>query len=370
MSLRIGVVCHASLGGSGVIASELAQGLARAGHELHVFAAAPPPRLDVATPNLTLHRVVTPTSPLLPAGEYALALASTLAKVSTEARLDVLHLHYAIPHAVSALLARGMLGTARPRLVVTVHGTDVLTLGLEPALEPVLRYALRSVDAVTAPTRFLSAHAHAAFGLPQAPDVVGNFVDGARFSPKPHSSRAEKVLVHDSNFRPLKRVDDVVRVFAKVRAALPARLVLVGDGPGRPQAEALARELGVADGVDFRGVQRDVAPALHEADVFLLPSETESFGLAALEALACGVPVVATRVGGLPELVEDGVTGALLPVGDVDGMAAKVLALLTDDGAWQRASVAARKAALTKWTPRAALDAYEAVYRRVLGRGV
>ncbi len=367
--MKVGLACHATLGGSGVIATGLGHALARAGHDVHFFCADVPPRLDLTAPNVTLHRVASPVHALFPGGEYALALASKLAEVAARERLDVLHVHYAIPHATSAFLARAMLGPQAPRLVTTLHGTDVLTLGVDPALHPVLKHSVLASDALTVPTRFLRDEVQRNFG-PHAPvDVIGNFVDTERFRPAAVPPARPPTLIHSSSFRPLKRIDDVVRIFARVRARLPeARLLLVGDGPARPEIEALAAELGVAQAVSFLGEQADLVPLLQQADVFVFPSETESFGLAALEAFACGVPVVASRTGGLPELIDEGVTGFLRPVGDVPALADAVLALLGDRPGWGRMSAAAREVA-ERWKAAPRVAEYEAVYRRVLARG-
>jgi N-acetyl-alpha-D-glucosaminyl L-malate synthase BshA len=264
--------------------------------------------------------------------------------------------HYAIPHAVSGYLATRM----RPglKLVTTLHGTDVLTLGREPALNPVVGLALEHSDAVTAPTRYLCEQAEATFGGPI--ELIGNFVDTERF--RPQSSAHGKTVLHASNFRPLKRVGDVLAVFQKVRERVPdAELVLVGDGPTRAELEAQH-----VPNVRFVGATKDPLSFLQSADVFLFPSELESFGLAALEAMSCGVPVVATRVGGLSELVEDGQTGYLQPLGDLDGMAERVTRLLTEPDTHQRLAAAAREAATRSWRPGPKVDLYEALYRRVL----
>lgn len=362
--MRIGVVCHATIGGSGVIATELGQALARVGHQVHFICAAAPPRLKTKSQGVTLHLVKNPTHALMPAGDYALALASTLAQLSTS--LDVLHVHYAIPHAPAAFLARQMVRRAEaPALVTTLHGTDVLTLGVDPALQPVVRHAVAASDVVTAPTRYLRDEARKVFGT--TPEVVGNFVDTERFAPPKKERRRHLTIVHNSSFRAIKRVDDVVRTFALVRKRVPeSKLVLVGDGPERAGVEALARELQVAEHVTFSGAQSEVVPLLHQADVFLLPSQLESFGLAALEAMACGVPVVASRTGGLPELIADGETGFLAPPSDVEAMAERCVQLLADDALWARFSAAARQAAVTHFSERPAIERYEAIYRRAL----
>ncbi len=346
--MRIGLVCHATLGGSGVIATELGEALVQRGHEVHVISSDRPPRLRHATP----HLVKAPRHELFPGGEYALALASKLAELGP--RLDVLHVHYAIPHATSAYLARQL--ARGPKLVVTLHGTDVVTLGRDPALHPVVKLGIESADAVTTPTRWLSDEANRVFGI--EPEVIGNFVDTDRFKP----GKPTKTLVHNSNFRPLKRCDDVVRIFARVHEHVPdAKLVFIGDGPTRPETEQLARGLPVT----FAGEQADPVPLLQQGAAFLFPSETESFGLAALEALACGVPVIASRTGGLPELVDDGVNGHLAPVGDVATMASRAIELLTDEAKQARLAHAARETAFARWRPEPHVSRYEALYRRL-----
>lgn len=379
--LKVGMVCHPSFGGSGVIATELGLALAQRGHQVHLVSAGAPPRLHTE-PNVTLHTVRSPTHPLFPEGEYALALASALAEVSTRERLQVLHVHYGIPFAASAYLARALLGPAAPALVTTLHGTDVSTFGLDPALAPVLRLAVGSSEAVTVPSQHLQALARHHLGL-EAVEVVGNFVDTARFVPAPARDTAALealfpgagwaagparpwVLLHASNFRALKRVGDAVEVLARVRARHPAVLVLVGDGPERATAEARAKALGVSAAVALVGEQADVVPLLQLADAFLLPSETESFGLAALEALACGVPVVATRTGGLPELVHHGETGFLCEVGDAAAMAASVERLLAEPTARAGFSRQARAAAVGHWQQGPQVDRYLDCYRRAL----
>jgi N-acetyl-alpha-D-glucosaminyl L-malate synthase BshA len=363
-ALRIGLVCHATIGGSGVIATELGAALAKRGHDVHFFSPAAPPRLDASARGITLHRVESPVHELFPGGEYALALASALAAQ----RLDVINVHYAIPHATSAYLAKQMTGG---KVVTTLHGTDVLTLGVDPALHPVVRHSICASDLLTVPTRYLAGEVAKAFSPPPGltTEVIGNFVDTERFAPAPARPRAVKTLVHNSSFRPLKRVTDVVRILAEVRKRVPAELVLIGDGPTRSEVAALAKSLGVADAVRFTGEQTDVVELLRGSDLFLFPSQTESFGLAALEALACGVPVIASRTGGLPELIDDGVTGFLQPIGDVPGMAARAVQLLTDDALWSRFSAAARAAVEARWRAAPKVDLYEAAYRRVLARG-
>jgi N-acetyl-alpha-D-glucosaminyl L-malate synthase BshA len=354
--IRIGLVCHSSLGGSGVIATELGDALAARGHQVHFFCAEAPARLRSAE----LHLVKSPVHALFPGGEYALALASALADAGPS--LDLIHVHYAIPLTTSAWLARQMQHGRGPKLITTLHGTDVLTLGRDPALQPVIHASLRACDALSVPTRYLHDEVKKTFALDA--EVISNFVDTARFKPAAHP---RGTLIHNSNFRPLKRVDDVVRVFAAVQKQIPsAKLVLVGDGPTRADVEKLVKALNLSGAITFAGEQDDVLPYLQPADVFLFPSQTESFGLAALEALSCGVPVVASNTGGLPELIDDGQTGFLRSVGDVPAMADAAVRLLTDDALYRRMSAAARESAETRWRAGPQVDHYEALYRRVL----
>ena len=363
--IRIGLTCHSNFGGSGVIATELGLALARRGHDVHFICASAPPRL-VEEKNVTLHEVRSPTHPLLPHGEFTLALASRLAEVSKTHALELLHVHYAIPLGTSALLARSLLGPTAPRLVTTVHGTDVLTLGLEPAFKALVRQALLSSDCVTAPSRFLAEAAQRDLELGDKPvEVVSNFVDTTRFIPAPRTS-AVPLLAHNSNFRQVKRMQDVVRIFARVRERVPCELVLLGDGPERPAIQAFVAQLELTSFVRMLGEHREVAPTLQQSAVFLLPSQVESFGLAALEAMSCGVPVVASNAGGIPEVVEHGKTGFLHPVGDIEAMAQSTVRLLEDKTLHHTISLAAREACLARWQLGPIVDAWEALYARLL----
>jgi N-acetyl-alpha-D-glucosaminyl L-malate synthase BshA len=386
-ALRIGVSCHPTTGGSGIIATEIGLGLARRGHQVHFISSDVPWHLvpHLASHSFELpgsvsfHRVSTPEYPLPNLGLYPLALAARLAEVSAAAELDLIHAHYSLPHAVSALLARQILhgqGMRAPRLVVTLHGTDVTQLGSAPELLSVNRLALLSSDGLTVPSIFLEQAAREQLGIPESVpiEVIPNFVDTDRF--RPEESRAESadrregsawVLCHSSNFRKLKRIDHVVEIFARVAAEVPAQLLLLGDGPERPVTEAQVRELGLERRVRFCGMQQDVVEALQQSDLFLLPSDTEGFGLAALEALSCGVPVVASRVGGVPEVITEGVTGLLCAPGDVEGMAAAVLRLVRTPGLHREMARAARQDALRRWQQEPRIAAYEAYYRKILG---
>jgi len=377
--MRLAIVCYPTYGGSGTLATELALQLARRGHEVHLVSYAPPYRLHGFCPQLYFHEVEVAPYPLFEYPPYDLALAVTLHELALRRGVELIHAHYAIPHATSAWIARQMLVWERPgarlRVVTTLHGTDITLVGQERSYWAVTRFSIAQSDAVTAVSAFLRQETERAFGLDgDRIDVVPNFVDTTRFDRRRWPCRRdafvgpeEKLVLHVSNFRPVKRVVDVVRVFARVARDVPSRLVLVGDGPDRPAAEAEADALDVADRVVFLGKQDTVEELLACADVFLLPSESESFGLGALEAMASGTPVVATRVGGLPEVVVDGETGFLRPVGDLEGLAQAVRRLLTDGALWARMSAAARARAEAGFAADVVVPRYEAIYQRVVG---
>jgi N-acetyl-alpha-D-glucosaminyl L-malate synthase BshA len=367
----VGLACFSTFGGSGVVAAEIAMSLARRGRRVHVFSDDPPGRLAARRDGVTFHRVDAPAYPQLRHDLYTLALASKIIEVARRDGLDVVHAHYALPHAVSAQLARRVLaaqpGARAPLVVTTLHGTDTTLVGIDPGFLPLTRFSVLDSDAVTVPSAWLAEATRRNLDLPAAAiDVIPNFVDTTRFAPAPPTPGGVPVLVHVSNFRALKRTDDVVRIFARVRAGRAARLRLVGDGPEHARALTLARELGVAADVDAVGERDDLPALLADAAAFLLPSENESFGLAALEALACGVPVVASRVGGVPEVVRDGEVGFLHDVGDVAAMAASTARLLDDPALRARLGRAARAHAEAHFRVEPAVDRYEAVYARVL----
>jgi len=377
-SLRIGIACFSTFGGSGVVATEIGMALGRRGHRVAFLSDKPPVRLDPTCPNVTYHEVESLDYPLLAKRSYAMALSAKMIEVARAEKLDLFHLHYAIPHAVSGFLARQVLGAASPRIVTTLHGTDVSLIGSDPRFQPLTEFVVRSSDAVTVPSRWLAEAAHRGLGLSRdiAIDVIPNFVDTDTF--RPPAGRAEleadrfqdarlRVLTHVSSFRPLKRVEDVVRIFAAVRADVPSRLDLVGEGPERPRIESLVASLGLGEHVRFLGELGDLVAHLQQSDLFLLPSETESFGLAALEAMACGVPVVASDVGGISEVVVHGETGFLAAAGDVVAMAGHARSLLTDAQLHRRLSRAARHLAETRFRLTPAVERYESVYGRVLG---
>jgi N-acetyl-alpha-D-glucosaminyl L-malate synthase BshA len=368
--LRIGITCYPTFGGSGIVATEIGVALARRGYQVHFICSRLPSRLGELRENVELHEVASPSYPLFDS-PYALALASKMVEVSRSASLDVLHVHYAIPHATSAFLATQILGKDAPRVITTLHGTDITLVGSDPSFLPITRFSISRSDGVTVPSRALRESTYALLGVERSKpiEVIPNFVDTELFTPDPHRStegRRPFVLVHNSNFRPVKRVEDVVRVFAAVKRELPCTLVLIGDGPDRPRMEERVRQLGLEGSVRFLGEQLTFIEHLQRADVFLLPSELESFGLAALEALSCGVPVVASRIGGLPEVVSDGETGFLHPVGDIEAMAQSVLRLLRDPALHSRMSRAARASAEASWPIEPIVARYETYYRQVL----
>jgi N-acetyl-alpha-D-glucosaminyl L-malate synthase BshA len=381
--LTIGVVCYPSLGGSGIIASELAVGLARRGHRVHMIASAAPSRPLPECSRLFFHEVSAPSYPLFDQAPYTLALASCIASVVTECALDLIHVHYAVPHAASAYLARQALGARAPRSVMTLHGTDVTRVGLDVNYRDITRFCVEASDAITVPSAFLQQAAHQLLGIDaqRAIEVIPNFVDTDHFAPAPlrDPTRLDElfestgsptptgpVLFHVSNFRTVKRVTDLLEVLARVHKRMPARLLLVGDGPERAAAAQRARDLGVQRNVCFLGKRPDFVEYLRHADAFLLTSETESFGLAALEALSCGVPVLGYRVGGVPAVVTEDV-GRLVAPFDLDALAAAVVAVVSDANLRRSLGQAARARVLACFQAGPAIDRYEQLFRDVLG---
>ncbi|UCG85833.1 MAG: N-acetyl-alpha-D-glucosaminyl L-malate synthase BshA [Gemmatimonadota bacterium] len=377
--MRIGLTCYPTYGGSGAVAAELALALGRRGHEVHVISYSSPFRLRSFAENVSFHEVdLSGTYPLLEYFPYSLALAVKQHEVALREQLDILHVHYAIPHAPAAFLAKQMLEEDHEiKVVTTLHGTDITLVGLESSFFTVTKFAIERSDAVTAVSAFLRDATYQEFGCVACGiEVIPNFVNLDEFRPAAASDSAEcvriappghKTLVHISNFREVKRVPDVVRVFAKVRERMPAILVLAGDGPQRPDAAQEAERLDVAEDVRFLGKVDAVAELLRAADLYLLASRSESFGLSALEAMACGVPVLAPKVGGLPEVVEDGVTGALIPLGDLEGMSQKALELLSDTALHASMRRAGIERAMQFDTDHI-VPLYEDLYRRVIAR--
>jgi N-acetyl-alpha-D-glucosaminyl L-malate synthase BshA len=375
--MKIGITCYPTYGGSGALATELGIALAARGHEVHFITYQQPFRLPNFLPRVYFHEVAVNRYPLFEFPPYDLALAVRMHEVVRDQGLEVLHCHYAIPHATSAFLAREMLRVngGDVKVVTTLHGTDITIVGQDPSFHAITKFSIERSDRITAVSEFLRRETIATFGCTGcAVEVIPNFVDPSVYDRAAHPHAATlfappdtPVLMHISNFRPVKNVVDVVRVFARVRAELPSVLVMVGDGPDRVKAEHEARALGVDRDVQFLGKIDAVAPLLARADLFLLPSKSESFGLSALEALASGVPVVGSRAGGLPEVIDEGRTGVLCPVGDVDAMAAASLRIVRDRAVWRSMSEAAAADARERFSQDAVVTWYEALYARAVG---
>jgi N-acetyl-alpha-D-glucosaminyl L-malate synthase BshA len=378
--MRIGITCYPTYGGSGVVATELGIELAARGHEVHFISYSQPFRLSGRDNGILYHEVPVSSYPLFEFPPYDLALASRMAEVAEYHELDLLHVHYAIPHSVSALLARQMLAARGRRLpfVTTLHGTDITLVGLDRSYLPITRYAIQESDGVTCISNYLKEETVKHFGITRPIEVVSNFVNCDEYVPiRDEAARAEArrklaapneaILMHLSNFRAVKRVVDVVKVFALVARELPAQLVLVGDGPERSAAEWLAHDLHINEKVHFMGKQERVHELLPLADLMVMPSELESFGLAALEAMACKVPSIATRVGGVPELIDDGVTGLLYPVGNVEDMASGAVSLLKDRARLEDMREAGRKTAQKRFCSSLVVPHYVKYYEKVLG---
>ncbi|MFO7652284.1 MAG: N-acetyl-alpha-D-glucosaminyl L-malate synthase BshA [Candidatus Krumholzibacteriia bacterium] len=368
----IGITCYASAGGSGVIATELGLNLARSGYSVHFITSQLPLRLRRFRRNILYHPVEVPSYPVFLHPPYTLSLATAMSNVAIEHGLDILHVHYAIPHAASAFLAREMVGGGRLKVITTLHGTDITLVGQEPSFFPMTRFVIERSDAVTAVSEFLRLETQQVFGVTRPITVIPNFVDTRRFHPRECPRRRarlaephERILMHASNFRPVKNLAAVVGVFARIARDLPARLVLVGEGPELPRVRAQAEAEGVADRLVLLGQVDDLEALLPCADLVLLPSWHESFGLVALEAMACGVPVVATTRGGTGEFIVDGVNGMLREPDDYDGMAAAVRHLLSDDNARSHMGEEARRDAVERFGARCILKQYVDLYDRV-----
>jgi N-acetyl-alpha-D-glucosaminyl L-malate synthase BshA len=378
--VKIGITCYPTYGGSGVVASELGLELAQRGHQVHFISYALPIRLSTAHPNVHFHEVEVSQYPLFDYPPYDLALASRMAEVADVYALDLLHVHYAIPHSVSALLAKQMLANGnqgrRLPFVTTLHGTDITLVGLDRSYLPITKFSIEHSDGVTAISNYLRDRTLREFEVHNPIQVIYNFVNCDQYFRDPQAAEhrleyaepGERILVHLSNFRPVKRVPDVIEIFDRVRKEIPSRLLMIGDGPERPAAEWMAKRKGLRDRVTFLGKQTRIADKLAVADLMLLPSELESFGLAALEAMACEVPTVATKVGGLPEVVDHGVTGYLAHVGDVDEMARCAIELLSDESALRAMGKRAREAAKKRFCASDVIRQYEEFYRVVLER--
>ncbi len=370
--LRVGICCYPTAGGSGVVATELGKHLAERGHTVAFISYANPLRLGELPPRVCYHEVEQESHTLLKQFPHSLTLTAKMVEVARTHRLQVMHVHYAIPFAAAAILARQIAPELDLKVVTTLHGTDITLVGGSPSFRPVTQWSSEQSDAVTAVSRFLREETYRQIPVRKDIDVVHNFIDPDRHGvhdpqciPEKRSPR-QATLMHISNFRPIKRVEDVVRIFKRVRDSLDARLVLVGDGPEYSRTRELVEKLGLAEVVRYVGVVDDVAPVLKAADLLLLPSETESFGLVALEAMASGVPVVASNVGGLPEVVEHGVTGFLAPVGDIESMAGYCVHLLEDPSRQHAFAGAARQRAASCFDYRSIIPKYESIYERLV----
>jgi L-malate glycosyltransferase len=376
--MKIGISCYPTHGGSGVVATELGMELAKRGHEVHFISYAMPFRLKEFHENVVFHEVNVSSYPLFQYPPYTLALAAKMAEVADEVGLDVLHAHYAIPHAVCAYLARQVAASTKLRIVTTLHGTDITLVGSDPSFRRLTRFGIDQSDGVTAVSEFLRRRTVEVFRPQRAIGVIPNFVDTERYAPREggpcnrgqFAKKGERILVHISNFRPSKRVEDVVRVFAAVRREVPAVLLMVGDGNERTRSRDVAVELGVDRYVRYLGQMDAVEDVLCVGDLFLLTSQNESFGLAALEAMSSGVPVIGTTAEGLPELVQSGETGYLLPVGDVAGMSQRSIEILTDKARHAAMSQTARRVAVERYEASRVVPMYEEFYARLIGQPV
>lgn len=370
--MRIGIVCYPTFGGSGVLATELGKALADKGHSVHFITYQQPVRLNVFNANIYYHEVRVPTYPLFDYPPYEIALASTMVDVINHHNLDLLHVHYAIPHASAAYMAKQIVQKRGKKIpfITTLHGTDITLVGRDKTYEPVVTFSINESDAITAVSKNLREETYKSFEIKKEIEVIYNFVDVKRFSKKPIDAfrkviapQGEKILVHASNFRRIKRVNDVIKIFTQVRKQLPAKLLMIGDGPERPAMEILAKESGVQDDVRFVGKQEQMEEILLVSDLFLLPSEYESFGLAALEAMAAKVPVISSNAGGLPEININGETGYSANVGDVTAMSNYAIKLLSDEELFLKLKEGAYKQALrhdiTNIVPK-----YEKLYSR------
>jgi N-acetyl-alpha-D-glucosaminyl L-malate synthase BshA len=371
--MRIGITCYPTYGGSGVVATELGQELAARGHDIHFISYAPPIRMNANDPHIHFHEVEVASYPLFDHPPYTLALATKMLEVFEAESLDVLHVHYAIPHSVSAMLARSMAAPRRLPFVTTLHGTDITLVGSNRSYLPITKFSIEKSDGVTAISDYLLKQTLKDFDIKRPIEVIPNFVNCDLYTRIPNEEQrakwapnGEPIIMHLSNFRPVKRITDAVEIFAIVRAKMPAKLVLIGDGPERGAAEYLVRKKRLQKDVFFLGKQNSVYEKLSSADLFLLPSELESFGLAALEAMACEVPVVATNVGGIPEVVTHGVDGYLVEPGDVKSAGQYALDILSRADRGREMGHLARQNAKSRFCANDVIPRYERYYERVL----
>ena len=374
--MNIAIVCYPTFGGSGVLATELGKALADKGHKIHFITYQQPVRLNGFSANIFYHEVRVPTYPLFDYPPYETALASTLVDITKNQKLDVLHVHYAIPHAAAAYMAKKILEQENYHIpvITTLHGTDITLVGRDKTYAPVVTFSINQSDAITAVSHNLKEETFKFYHIEKDIEVIHNFVDVHRFAKKPIDAfkkviapEGEKILLHASNFRKLKRVDDVIKVFARVNEVIPSKLLLVGDGPERPMAEELVRQLELCDDVRFVGKQQDMEDIFAVADLFLLPSEYESFGLSALEAMAGGAPVICTNAGGLPEIVIPGENGYMSNVGDVEDMARNAISILKDHATYEHFRTGALRQA-GKFDIKNIVPQYEDLYARCIAK--
>ncbi len=371
--MKVGIVCYPTHGGSGVVASELAIGLAKKGHEIHIVSYAPPFRLRSFQQNIFIHEVEIASYPLFKYPPYALGLAAKLVELVEAYDLELIHAHYAVPHAASAYLAKQILNSHLIKIITTLHGTDITLVGSDQSFRRVIKFTIEKCDGVTAVSDYLKQQTIREFDIQREIRVIPNFIDPVRpaqlrsqCNRESYAPHGEKILMHASNFRPVKRVRDVIRIFAEVHARIPAKLILIGDGPDRPLIQQLIKDLKLSTDVYFLGEQDYLEPLFFCADLFLLPSEQESFGLTALEAMNCGVPVIATKIGGLPEVITHGKTGYLYPVGKIKKMAEKSIELLSSPEKYELFKQQARRRATQSFNADQIIPQYEAFYEEIL----
>jgi N-acetyl-alpha-D-glucosaminyl L-malate synthase BshA len=372
--MKIGITCYPTYGGSGVIATELGKELALRGHQVHFISYALPFRLSHYIENIFFHEVEISNYPVFEFPLYSLSLASKMVEVAEFENLDLLHVHYAIPHATSAFLAKEITKKNRDlKVITTLHGTDITLVGLEPSFLPLVKLSIEKSDGVTAVSRFLKEKTITNYSCDTDIRVIPNFVDTGHFKPesscdfrKTIAPKGEKILVHTSNFRQVKRVPDTIRIFEKVQKEIPSKLILVGDGPDRSECERLTRQLDLVDSVKFLGKQEALVEILSSSDLFLIPSQSESFGLAALEAMACGLPVISSSVGGLPELVKHNETGFIAEIGDIDRMAKYTLELLSNEKKYKLFAENSRQRAVNQFDKSIVVPHYEEYYEQIL----
>jgi len=373
--MRIGITCYPTFGGSGIVATELGKGLAALGHEVHFITYSMPARLNYFAERLYYHEVEVIQYPLFEYSPYALSLAAKMAEVIEYQRLDLLHVHYAVPHSNSAFLAKQIVKNRKIKIITTLHGTDISLVGNHPSLLPITKHGIEMSDGVTAVSKFLRDQTYNELNVEKEIEVIYNFIDPDIFKPvntrtikRCFAPNGEKIISNISNFRPIKRLDIVIKVFNEIRRKIPSKLILVGDGPERAKIEKICRDLKICQHIKFLGKQDSIVEILSASDLFLLPSESESFGLAALEALACEVPVIASNIGGLPEVFNDGEEGFLVDINDTDKMVKMSLKILEDLSLQTKMSKKARKRAITHYNLKKILKTYETYYKRVLSQ--